>query len=79
MIFGILVYKGDLFDRLETPLYKSLKMYEDNPTGTDDQKVKKEAFKNIWNTVQMEVNRNKLNIKLTITHEIIMMILFPSR
>ena len=61
MIFGILVYKGDLFDRLETPLYKSLKMYEDNPTGTDDQKVKKEAFKNIWNTVQMEVNKNQLN------------------
>ena len=59
MIFGILVYKGDLFDRLETPLYKSLKMYEDNPTGTDDQKVKKEAFKSIWNTVQMEVNRKQ--------------------
>ena len=56
MIFGILVYKGDLFDRLETPLYKSLKVYEDNPTGTNEEKVKKEAFKNIWNTVQMEVN-----------------------
>merc|ERR1719410_300840 len=55
MIFGILVYKGDLFDRLETPLYKSLKMYEDNPTGTDEQKMKKEAFKSIWNTVQMEM------------------------
>ena len=55
VIFGILVYKGDLFDRLETPLFKSLNMYEDNPVGNEAEKTKKEAFKQIWNTVQQDV------------------------
>ena len=58
IIFGILVYKGDLFDRLETPLYKSLNMYEDNPAGNEAEKTKKEAFKQIWNTVQQDVLKN---------------------
>ena len=57
VIFGILVYKGDLFDRLETPLFKSLNMYEDNPAGSEAEKTKKEAFKQIWNTVQQDVMR----------------------
>ena len=55
VVFGILVYKGDLFDRLETPLFKSLNMYEDNPAGSEAEKTKKEAFKQIWNTVQQDV------------------------
>ena len=58
IIFGILVYKGDLFNKLETPLYKSLNWYEDVPTGADAVKIKKEAFKNIWNTVQKDVMKN---------------------
>ena len=55
-MFGILVYKGDLFDSLQSPLYKSLAMYEDNPAGPEAVKIKKEAFKQIWNTVQRDVN-----------------------
>ena len=55
IVFGILVYKGDLFDRLEAPLFKSLNMYEDNPAGNEAEKTKKEAFKQIWNTVQQDV------------------------
>lgn len=55
VVFGILVYKGDLFDRLETPLFKSLNMYEDNPAGSEAEKTKKEAFKQIWNTVQQDM------------------------
>lgn len=55
IVFGILVYKGDLFDRLEAPLFKSLNMYEDNPAGNEAEKTKKEAFKQIWNTVQQDM------------------------
>ena len=44
-----------MFDRLETPLFKSLNMYEDNPAGNEAEKTKKEAFKQIWNTVQQDV------------------------
>ena len=66
IIFGILVYKGDLFDRLETPLYKSLNMYEDNPAGNEAEKTKKEAFKQIWNAVQQDV------LTITIIDRIIM-------
>ena len=64
IVFGILVYKGDLFDRLEAPLFKSLNMYEDNPAGNEAEKTKKEAFKQIWNTVQqdvMTIENSKLN------------------
>jgi len=55
IVFGILVYKGDLFDSLQSPLYKSLAMYEDNPAGPEAVKIKKEAFKQIWNTVQRDM------------------------
>ena len=44
-----------MFDRLEAPLFKSLNMYEDNPAGNEAEKTKKEAFKQIWNTVQQDV------------------------
>ena len=56
IIFGILVYKGDLFDSLQSPLYKSLAMYEDNPAGPEAVKIKKDAFKQIWNTVQKDAS-----------------------
>ena len=53
-----------MFDRLEAPLFKSLNMYEDNPAGNEAEKTKKEAFKQIWNTVQqdvMTIENSKLN------------------
>ena len=53
--FGIAVYKGDLLDRLEAPLFKSLDMYQDNPKGTEADIQKKEAFKEVWNVIQADV------------------------
>ena len=71
IIFGILVYKGDLFNQLEKPFYESLKLYEDDPTGTDSSQ--KMALKNLWNTVQTDARlsferlfylKNLLNFQL---------------
>ena len=56
LTFGIAVYKGDLLDRLEAPLFKSLNMYQDNPTGSDADIKKKEAFKEVWNVIQTDVS-----------------------
>jgi len=55
LTFGIAVYKGDLLDRLEAPLFKSLNMYQDNPTGSDADIKKKEAFKEVWNVIQTDM------------------------
>ena len=53
IIFGILVYKGDLFNQLEKPFYESLKLYKDDSFGADSSKEL--ALKNLWNTVQTDV------------------------
>ena len=66
--FGIAVYKGDLLDRLEAPLFKSLDMYQDNPKGTEADIQKKEAFKEVWNVIQADVwlKHNMTDLALTI-------------
>lgn len=53
IIFGILVYKGDLFNQLEKPFYESLKLYKDDSFGEDSSKEL--ALKNLWNTVQTDL------------------------
>ena len=53
--FGIAVYKGDLLDKLETPLLQSMEMYQDKATGTETDIQKKEAFKEVWNVIQRDV------------------------
>jgi len=53
--FGIAVYKGDLLDQLETPLLQSVKMYQDNPKGSETDIKKKEAFKEVWNVIQRDM------------------------
>ena len=53
--FGIAIYKGDLLDQLETPLLQSVKMYQDNPKGSETDIKKKEAFKEVWNVIQRDV------------------------
>ena len=60
-----------MFDRLEAPLFKSLNMYEDNPAGNEAEKTKKEAFKQIWNTVQQDViiATIQLNINYSYFHQ----------
>ena len=64
IVGAVLAYKGNLKDRIEKPLYKSISMYNDNPDPTTE--AKELALKQVWNTVQRDVKYsiNKLFIEI---------------
>jgi len=53
IVGAVLAYKGNLKNKLETPLYKSVAMYKDNPDEKTESKGL--ALKQAWNTVQNEL------------------------
>jgi len=53
IVGAVLAYKGNLKNKLETPLYKSVGMYKDNPDEKTEAKAL--ALKQAWNTVQSEL------------------------
>ena len=64
IVGAVLAYKGNLKDKIEKPLYKSISMYNDNPDPTTG--AKELALKQAWNTVQRDVklSQNKLFIEI---------------
>ena len=48
----VLVYQGKLETEIKKPLLKSITYYNDNPAQNDPKGV---SFKNVWNTVQLEL------------------------
>ena len=64
IVGAVLAYKGNLKDRIEKPLYKSISMYNDNPDPTTE--FKEQALKQAWNTVQKDVklSKNKIFIEI---------------
>ena len=64
IVGAVLAYKGNLKDKIEKPLYKSISMYNDNPDPTTE--FKEQGLKQAWNTVQKDVklSKNKIFIEI---------------
>ena len=54
IIGAVLAYKGNLMNKIEKPLQKSISMYRDNPDTETGAKYL--ALKQAWNTVQTDVS-----------------------